>query len=174
MMQVGILCAAALVALQENLGKQSDHNKAKLLAEHCAYWLVIDGIKIETGTTFIVDRYSYSGVAFSSAKGLDFERCKVPKIGLSAPIVVVYLDISPEVVAPFTTTKTSFYIGGKPVSTTGPTPSLFQVSLYVDNNDIDQLAPVFVMQQYNVSGYKRTDVINKDSTTHIMKNPSLL
>ncbi|KAG5154622.1 hypothetical protein JHK82_012591 [Glycine max] len=144
MMQVGILCAAALVALQENLGKQSDHNKAKLLAEHCAYWLVIDGIKIETGTTFIVDRYSYSGVAFSSAKGLDFERCKVPKIGLSAPIVVVYLDISPE------------------------------VSLYVDNNDIDQLAPVFVMQQYNVSGYKRTDVINKDSTTHIMKNPSLL
>ena len=34
-MQVGILCAAALVALQENLGKQSDHNKAKLLAGKC-------------------------------------------------------------------------------------------------------------------------------------------
>ncbi|KAG4912403.1 hypothetical protein JHK82_052994 [Glycine max] len=33
MRQVAILCVAALVALQENLGKlQSDHNKAKLLA----------------------------------------------------------------------------------------------------------------------------------------------
>ncbi|KAH1209448.1 hypothetical protein GmHk_15G043981 [Glycine max] len=32
-------------------------------------------------------------------------------------------------------------------STTGPTPSLFQVSLYVDNNDIGQLAPVFVMEK---------------------------
>ena len=51
-----------------------------------------------------------------------------------------------------TTTKTSFYIGGKPASTTGPTPSLFQVSLYVDNNDIGQLAPVFVMEKNNVSG----------------------
>ncbi|KAG4951804.1 hypothetical protein JHK85_045671 [Glycine max] len=51
-----------------------------------------------------------------------------------------------------TTTKTSFYIGGKPTSMTGPTPSLFQVSLYVDNNDIGQLAPVFVMEKNNVSG----------------------
>ncbi|KAG4960801.1 hypothetical protein JHK84_037889 [Glycine max] len=68
--------------------------------------------KLKTGTTLIVDRYSYSGVAFSSAKGLDFEWCKVkdlvrlrtlrrssvlvPEIGLPAPDVVVYLDISPE------------------------------------------------------------------------------
>ncbi|KAH6755117.1 hypothetical protein C2S53_017891 [Perilla frutescens var. hirtella] len=29
------------------------------------------------GTILIVDRYSFSGVAFSSAKGLDVERCKV-------------------------------------------------------------------------------------------------
>lgn len=33
--------------------------------------------KLKTGTTLIVDRYSYSGVAFSSAKGLDIEWCKV-------------------------------------------------------------------------------------------------
>ena len=33
--------------------------------------------KLRTGTTLIVDRYSYSGVAFSSAKGLDIEWCKV-------------------------------------------------------------------------------------------------
>lgn len=33
--------------------------------------------KLKGGTTLIVDRYSYSGVAFSSAKGLDIEWCKV-------------------------------------------------------------------------------------------------
>ena len=33
--------------------------------------------KLKSGTTIIVDRYSYSGVAFSSAKGLDFDWCKV-------------------------------------------------------------------------------------------------
>ncbi|GAV85765.1 Thymidylate_kin domain-containing protein [Cephalotus follicularis] len=52
--------------------------------------------KLETGTTLIVDRYSYSGVAFSSAKGLHFEWCKAPEIGLLAPDLVVYLDILPE------------------------------------------------------------------------------
>lgn len=52
--------------------------------------------KLKAGTTLIVDRYSFSGVAFSSAKGLDFEWCKAPEIGLIAPDVVVYLDIPPE------------------------------------------------------------------------------
>lgn len=33
--------------------------------------------QLKSGTTLVVDRYSYSGVAFSSAKGLDFEWCKV-------------------------------------------------------------------------------------------------
>ncbi|XP_019261051.1 PREDICTED: thymidylate kinase-like isoform X2 [Nicotiana attenuata] len=32
--------------------------------------------KLRSGTTLIVDRYSYSGVAFSSAKGLHTEWCK--------------------------------------------------------------------------------------------------
>ncbi|XP_059460477.1 thymidylate kinase-like [Corylus avellana] len=52
--------------------------------------------KLKTGTILIVDRYSYSGVAFSSAKGLDIEWCKAPEIGLPAPDLVVYLDIQPE------------------------------------------------------------------------------
>ncbi|TYG60715.1 hypothetical protein ES288_D07G089200v1 [Gossypium darwinii] len=52
--------------------------------------------KLKAGTTLIVDRYSYSGVAFSTAKGLDFEWCKAPEIGLIAPDLVVYLDITPE------------------------------------------------------------------------------
>ncbi|XP_016499480.1 thymidylate kinase-like isoform X1 [Nicotiana tabacum] len=52
--------------------------------------------KLRSGTTLIVDRYSYSGVAFSSAKGLDIGWCKAPEIGLLAPDLVAYLDISPE------------------------------------------------------------------------------
>ncbi|CAL0310653.1 unnamed protein product [Lupinus luteus] len=52
--------------------------------------------KLKTGTTLIVDRYSYSGVAFSAAKGLDIQWCKAPEIGLLAPDLVAYLDISPE------------------------------------------------------------------------------
>lgn len=52
--------------------------------------------KLKAGITLIVDRYSYSGVAFSSAKGLDFDWCKAPEKGLLAPDIVLYLDISPE------------------------------------------------------------------------------
>ncbi|EFJ19714.1 hypothetical protein SELMODRAFT_418926 [Selaginella moellendorffii] len=33
--------------------------------------------KLMAGTTLVVDRFSYSGVAFSAAKGLDLEWCKV-------------------------------------------------------------------------------------------------
>ncbi|XP_011097317.1 thymidylate kinase isoform X1 [Sesamum indicum] len=52
--------------------------------------------KLKSGTTLIIDRYSFSGVAFSSAKGLDVEWCKAPEAGLLAPDIVIYLDISPE------------------------------------------------------------------------------
>ncbi|KAJ4787040.1 Thymidylate kinase [Rhynchospora pubera] len=33
-------------------------------------------MKLKSGTTLIVDRYSYSGVAFSAAKGLNLQWCK--------------------------------------------------------------------------------------------------
>ncbi|PWZ14128.1 putative cellulose synthase A catalytic subunit 6 [UDP-forming] [Zea mays] len=52
--------------------------------------------KLLSGTTLIVDRYSYSGVAFSAAKGLDIEWCKAPENGLIAPDLVIYLDVQPE------------------------------------------------------------------------------
>lgn len=48
------------------------------------------------GTTLIVDRYSYSGVAFSAAKGLKFDWCKAPEAGLLKPDLVIYLTLSPE------------------------------------------------------------------------------
>lgn len=48
--------------------------------------------KLKSGTTLIVDRYSYSGVAFSSAKGLDIEWCKV-KIQINS-LASLYVFIS--------------------------------------------------------------------------------
>lgn len=46
------------------------------------------------GTTLIVDRYSYSGVAFSAAKGLDVEWCKAPEAGLPKPDLVLLLTMT--------------------------------------------------------------------------------
>ena len=36
---------------------------------------------LNQGTTIICDRYTFSGVAFSSAKGMDFDWCKSPDVG---------------------------------------------------------------------------------------------
>lgn len=46
------------------------------------------------GVTLIVDRYSYSGVAFSAAKGLDLEWCKAPERGLLKPDLVLLLTMT--------------------------------------------------------------------------------
>lgn len=44
----------------------------------------------------ICDRYAYSGVAFTSSKGLDLDWCKACDRGLPAPDCVIYLDIPVE------------------------------------------------------------------------------
>ncbi|KAI8640520.1 thymidylate kinase [Parasitella parasitica] len=49
--------------------------------------------KLNNGTTLVVDRYAFSGVAFSSAKGLDLEWCRNPDVGLLTPDVVLFLDL---------------------------------------------------------------------------------
>lgn len=46
---------------------------------------------LNSGITLIVDRYAYSGVAYSTAKGLDMEWCKGPDRGLLKPDFVLYL-----------------------------------------------------------------------------------
>jgi dTMP kinase len=51
---------------------------------------------LAAGKHLVVDRFSYSGVAFSAAKGLELEWCLAPERGLPAPDVVVWLDLSPE------------------------------------------------------------------------------
>uniref|UniRef100_A0A182WMH5 Thymidylate kinase n=1 Tax=Anopheles minimus TaxID=112268 RepID=A0A182WMH5_9DIPT len=54
---------------------------------------------LESGVNLIVDRYSFSGVAFSSAKGLDMEWCKAPESGLLKPDLVILLTLSMEALA---------------------------------------------------------------------------
>lgn len=48
---------------------------------------------LESGTNLVVDRYSFSGVAYSAAKpNIDFEWCKGPESGLLKPDCVIFLS----------------------------------------------------------------------------------
>lgn len=50
---------------------------------------------LHSGTHVIIDRYAFSGVAFSAAKeGLSLEWCKQPDRGLPRPDLVCFLDVS--------------------------------------------------------------------------------
>lgn len=50
---------------------------------------------LDAGTHVFVDRYAFSGVAFSAAKpGLSLEWCKGPDKGLPQPDLVCFLDVS--------------------------------------------------------------------------------
>jgi dTMP kinase len=53
---------------------------------------------ISQGFHVVVDRYSYSGIAYSAAKGgLSFDWCKEVDRGLPKPDLVCFLDVSPAV-----------------------------------------------------------------------------
>jgi|SRR5579862_7183555 len=51
---------------------------------------------LNKGVTVILDRYTYSGIAYSIAKGLDYEWCKIPDEGLPEPHIIIYFDIDVE------------------------------------------------------------------------------
>ena len=55
-------------------------------------WECMDDMrkKLLQGCTLIVDRYAYSGVAFSQAKGLDQSWCQSCDVGLIKPDLVLY------------------------------------------------------------------------------------
>lgn len=56
--------------------------------------------EIQSGVTLIVDRYSYSGVVFTSAKqSMDFKWCCGPENGLPKPDLVMFLKLSTEEMA---------------------------------------------------------------------------
>jgi len=49
---------------------------------------------IERGITLIVDRYAYSGIAFSHAKGLPWQWCESSDSGLMKADLVLYLTLA--------------------------------------------------------------------------------
>ncbi|KAM9385927.1 thymidylate kinase isoform 1-T1 [Pholidichthys leucotaenia] len=52
--------------------------------------------KLEQGVTLVVDRYAFSGVAFTSAKpGFCLDWCKSPDVGLPKPDLVMFLQLTP-------------------------------------------------------------------------------
>lgn len=54
---------------------------------------------VESGTTVVIDRYYYSGIVYSAAKGnesLSMQWARQPDVGLPRPDAVVFLDISAE------------------------------------------------------------------------------
>ncbi|XP_040283875.1 thymidylate kinase [Bufo bufo] len=53
--------------------------------------------KLKSGVTLVVDRYAFSGVAFTSSKeNFSLHWCKQPDVGLPKPDLVVFLNITPE------------------------------------------------------------------------------
>ncbi|KAM0754060.1 Deoxythymidylate kinase, partial [Meredithblackwellia eburnea MCA 4105] len=55
---------------------------------------------LHEGKTVICDRYAFSGIAFSAIKpGLSYHWCLSPDIGLPAPDLVLFLDLSPTAAA---------------------------------------------------------------------------
>ncbi|KAK5618177.1 hypothetical protein CRENBAI_021238 [Crenichthys baileyi] len=52
--------------------------------------------KLEQGITLVVDRYAFSGVAFTSAKpGFCLDWCMKPDVGLPKPDLVMFLQLNP-------------------------------------------------------------------------------
>merc|ERR1719265_559145 len=52
---------------------------------------------LSNGVNIVCDRYAFSGVAYSAAKGLSFAWCQKPDIGLPMPDCAFFLHLSPEV-----------------------------------------------------------------------------
>lgn len=66
-----------------------------LFCANRAEWASTIPAILAQGSTIICDRYVYSGVAYSAAKGLDVEWCKAVEADLPQPDFVFYLAIDP-------------------------------------------------------------------------------
>jgi len=62
-------------------------------------WETVKGIveTLNSGTSVVCDRYAFSGVAYSAAKGLDLAWCQTPDVGLPVPDGVFYLHVDESV-----------------------------------------------------------------------------
>ncbi|XP_060775753.1 thymidylate kinase [Neoarius graeffei] len=94
--QIGQLISSYL----EKRNNLEDHTVHLLFAAN--RWELVPQMKklLEQGVTLVVDRYAFSGVAFTSAKqGFSLEWCMQPEVGLPKPDLVIFLQLSPSVAA---------------------------------------------------------------------------
>jgi len=61
-------------------------------------WLLAPKIRktLDDGIHLIVDRYSFSGITYSLAKGLEKRWVCQPEVGLPKPDIVLFFDINPD------------------------------------------------------------------------------
>ncbi|XP_074650888.1 thymidylate kinase-like isoform X2 [Tubulanus polymorphus] len=82
-------------AYLENKSDLDDHVVHLLFSAN--RWELVPKMKtlLESGTSLIVDRYAFSGVAFTAAKsGMDLDWCRQPDVGLPRPDLVLYLNMA--------------------------------------------------------------------------------
>ncbi|XP_010784096.1 thymidylate kinase, partial [Notothenia coriiceps] len=89
---IGQLISAYL----ENKSDLEDHTVHLLFSANRWELVPLMKKKLEQGTTLVVDRYAFSGVAFTSAKpGFCLDWCMKPDVGLPKPDLVMFLQLSP-------------------------------------------------------------------------------
>ncbi|RKO84979.1 thymidylate kinase-domain-containing protein [Blyttiomyces helicus] len=83
--------------IDEYLKGQSDvSDEAVHLLFSANRWEAMAAMKrdLMDGMTLVVDRYAYSGVAYTAAKGLSLSWCQQPDVGLIQPDAVMYMELS--------------------------------------------------------------------------------
>ncbi|XP_026863569.2 thymidylate kinase isoform X2 [Electrophorus electricus] len=94
--RIGLLISSYL----EKKSQLEDHTVHLLFSAN--RWELVPLIKqkLDQGITLVVDRYAFSGVAFTSAKpGFSLAWCKQPDVGLPKPDLVLFLQINPALAA---------------------------------------------------------------------------
>lgn len=89
---IGQLISAYL----EKKSELEDHTVHLLFSAN--RWELVPSMKkkLEQGVTLVVDRYAFSGAAFTSAKpGFCLDWCMNPDVGLPKPDLVMFLQLSP-------------------------------------------------------------------------------
>uniref|UniRef100_K7FTZ6 Thymidylate kinase n=1 Tax=Pelodiscus sinensis TaxID=13735 RepID=K7FTZ6_PELSI len=79
----------------ENKNNLEDHTVHLLFSANRWEQVPLIKEKLNQGITLVVDRYAFSGVAFTSAKeNFSMDWCKQPDVGLPKPDLIVFLRLS--------------------------------------------------------------------------------
>ncbi|KAJ1018939.1 hypothetical protein NDA16_004742 [Ustilago loliicola] len=64
-------------------------------------WECVASIKktLEAGESIVCDRYAFSGIAYSVAKGFSYDWCRNPDVGLPLPDLTMFLDLDAQTAA---------------------------------------------------------------------------